>query len=62
MRYDRDEIKMELHYCGTELVLNREELRVREAALHALEYIRHLEGELRRAGFTDYNDQKDTEE
>ena len=26
------------------------------------DYIRQLEGELRRAGFTDYNDQKETEE
>ena len=35
--------------------------RWREDALDALSYIRQLEGDLRRAGFTEYNDPKDKE-
>ena len=33
--------------------------RYREAAIDAMAYIRHLEGELRRQGFTEYNEKED---
>lgn len=34
----------------------------RPALRDALDYIRQLEGDLRRAGFTEYNDPKESEE
>ena len=60
MRFDSFNIKLELHDLasgGYPLQLQHAR-KVREAALEALAYIRHLEGELRRNGFTDYNERE----
>lgn len=53
MRHDPTSIKL-----GLQHIVNRSiaPSQFRNAALEALAYIRHLEGELRRQGFTDYND------
>ncbi len=56
MRHDPLQIKIGL----TEI--SRRNTRYHEVALDALAYIRQLEGDLRRAGYTEYNDPKETEE
>lgn len=65
MRFDPTEIKLGLQYIvngSTEPTTNYSwrATRYREAAIDAMAYIRHLEGELRRNGFTDYNEREDT--
>lgn len=64
MKHDANEVKL-----GLQLIANQSPstlknswraVRYREAALDALAYIRHLEGELRRQGFTDYTEKEDT--
>jgi len=67
MGHDPTDIKLGLQHIANGSQDNLEPKswrarRYREAALDAMAYIRHLEGELRRAGFTEYNDQKETEE
>lgn len=67
MRHDPTDIKLGLQHIanGSHETIEPTSWRARryrEAALDAMSYIRQLEGELRRAGFTDYNDQKETEE
>ena len=64
MRYDPMEIKIGLQHIanGTTEAITEHSWRAksyREAALEAMAYIRHLEGELRRQGFTDYNEKED---
>lgn len=58
MRLEPVQIKIGLQY-----IANREHQpsQSRQAALDALAYIRQLEGDLRRAGFTEYNDPKEKE-
>lgn len=56
MKHDSLEIKMALKE------ISRRQARYHEVALEALAYIRQLEGDLRRAGFTEYNDPKESEE
>jgi uncharacterized protein YaiI (UPF0178 family) len=65
VRHNPTDIKLGLQHIAngtTEDVAatNWRARRYREAALEALAYIRHLEGELRRNGFTDYNEREDT--
>jgi hypothetical protein len=56
MRINRDQLKLELHYFAGEVHIHAHEYqRVRDTALTALEYIRQLEADLRRQGFTEYN-------
>lgn len=64
MKYNPNEIKI-----GLTLIANRSDATLassilavsyKETALEALAYIRHLEGELRRQGFTDYTEKEDT--
>lgn len=57
MRFDPTTIKL-----GLQHIVNRSVApsHFRNAALDALAYIRHLEGELRRQGFTDYNETEET--
>jgi len=68
MRHDPADVKLGLQHIANTASETTDHntawraRRYREAALDAMAYIRHLEGELRCAGFTDYNDQKDTEE
>ena len=59
MKHDPTDIKL-----GLQHIVNRSiaPSHFREAALDALRYIRQLEGDLRRAGFTEYNDPKESEE
>lgn len=59
MKYDPTEIKL-----GLQHIVNRSitPSQFRQSAIEALAYIRHLEGELRRARFTEYNDPKESEE
>lgn len=62
MRINRHELKTSLtHFAGNSQVHPNEYERVRDTALTALEYIRQLEADLRRAGFTEYNDPKEKE-
>lgn len=66
MRNDANRIKMGLTSIANQspstLASSAKAVRYRETALEALAYIRQLEGDLRRAGFTEYNDPKETEE
>ena len=67
MRHDPTDIKLGLQHIANGSHENIEPgswraRRYRDAAIDAIGYIRQLEGELRRAGFTEYNDQKETEE
>lgn len=55
MRHNALEIKMALKE------MSNRQTRYHEVALDALNYIRQLEGDLRRAGFTEYNDPKEKE-
>ena len=67
MRHDPADIKLGLQHIANTASDTTDNnsiwraRRYREAATDAIAYIRHLEGELRRAGFNDY-DQKDNEE
>jgi hypothetical protein len=62
MRINRHDLKLELHYFAGEIHISPDEYqRVHTTAHTALEYIRQLEGDLRRAGFTEYNDPKEKE-
>jgi hypothetical protein len=60
MRLDPKDIK-----DGLDELLTLDDIKLRIGARHIIrntkEYIRQLEGELRRAGFTEYNDPKDKE-
>jgi uncharacterized protein YaiI (UPF0178 family) len=65
MRFDPTEIKLGLQYIANNstddvAATNWRARRYREFAIDAMAYIRHLEGELRRNGFTDYNEREDT--
>jgi hypothetical protein len=56
MRINRQQLKEALtHFAGNSHVHPHEHQRVRDTALTALEYIRQLEADLRRQGFTEYN-------
>jgi hypothetical protein len=56
MRINRNELKTSLtHFAGNSHVHPHEYQQVRDTALTALEYIRQLEADLRRQGFTEYN-------
>lgn len=63
MRFDANEIKIGLTLIArrSDATLQSPILAVsyKETALDALAYIRHLEGELRRQGFTDYQEKED---
>lgn len=56
MRHDPTEVKLGLQHIVNRSVAPSQ---FRNAALDALAYIRHLEGELRRQGFTDYNEKEE---
>ena len=56
MRHDSNDIKLGLQFIVNNSVAPS---RFRTFAIEALQYIRHLEGELRRQGFTDYNEKED---
>ena len=66
MKHDPTEVKLGLQHIVNQspstLKNSWRAVRHREAALDALAYIRQLEGDLRRAGFTEYNDPKESEE
>ena len=65
MRLNPQSIRSGLQHIANEapaIVPDHRGQRWREDALDAMSYIRQLEGELRRAGFTEYNDPKETEE
>lgn len=63
MKYDPNEVKLGLQLIANQtpetLATSIKAHHYREAALDALAYIRHLEGELRRQGFTDYNEKEE---
>lgn len=63
MRFDANEIKIGLTLIArrSDATLQSSTLAVsyKETALDALAYIRHLEGELRRQGFTDYQEKEE---
>lgn len=63
MRFDANEIKIGLTLIAkrSDATLQSSTLAVsyKETAIEALAYIRHLEGELRRQGFTDYNEKEE---
>ena len=64
MRFDPAGVKLGLQHIvntASEPMTNYSwrATRYREAAIDALAYIRHLEGELRRNGFTDYNEREE---
>lgn len=62
MRYDRHSIRSGLQHIANEAPNSIEDWRgqrFRESALEAMAYIIHLEGELRRQGFTDYTDKEE---
>lgn len=65
MKHDSNEVKLGLQHIANQspstLKNSWRAVRYREAALEALAYIRQLEGDLRRAGFTEYNDPKEKE-
>ena len=64
MRLNPQQIRIGLQHIANEapdLVQDHRGQRWREDALDAMSYIRQLEGELRRAGFTEYNDPKEKE-
>lgn len=64
MRFNPDEIKLGLqHIINTDVghTTKWRTLFHQEAARDAIAYIRHLEGELRRQGFTDYNEKEETD-
>ena len=65
MKHDPTDIKIGLQHIANEapnVVHDHRGQRWREDALAAMSYIRQLEGDLRRAGFTEYNDPKESEE
>ena len=65
MKHDPTDIKTGLQHIANEApnaVADHRGQRWREDALDAMAYIRQLEGDLRRAGFTEYNDPKESEE
>jgi len=64
MRHDPAGIKLGLQYIVNVVsddvaATSWRARRYREAAIDAMAYIRHLEGELRRQGFTEYNEKED---
>lgn len=62
MRLNPQSIRSGLQHIANEapnIVPDHRGQRWREDALDAMSYIRQLEGELRRAGFLDYPEQKD---
>lgn len=62
MRHDRHGIRSGLQHIANEAPNQIEDWRgqrFRESALEAISYIIHLEGELRRQGFTDYTEKED---
>jgi uncharacterized protein YaiI (UPF0178 family) len=64
MRHDPTEVKLGLQYIANNAAddvaaTNWRARRYREFAMDAMAYIRHLEGELRRQGFTEYNEKED---
>lgn len=58
MRHDPTDVKLGLQHIVNRSVAPSQ---FRNAALDALAYIRHLEGELRRQGFTDYPEKEEEE-
>lgn len=65
MKHDPTEVKLGLQHIANDVpkrIADSRGRHFRESALDALAYIRQLEGDLRRAGFTEYNDPKETEE
>lgn len=64
MRLDRKEIRAGLQHIAAQEPddsTSWTRRNYREIALEALAYIRQLEGDLRRAGFIEYNDPKEKE-
>lgn len=62
MKHDPTEIKRGLHALANESEVIAPSWVIRqhkETAIDALAYIRHLEGELRRQGFTDYQEKEE---
>jgi hypothetical protein len=62
MRHDPTEVKLGLQHIANEAPDHSPTWRgqrFRESALDALAYIRQLEGDLRRQGFTEYNEKED---
>ena len=61
VRIDRQHLKEALtHFAGNSQVHPHEYQRNRETALTALQYIAQLEADLRRQGFTEYNDNEES--
>lgn len=56
MRHDPTDVKLGLQHIVNRSVAPSQ---FRNAALDALAYIRHLEGELRRQGFSDYDEKEE---
>lgn len=61
MRHNPTQIKNGLHAIANYSICGdcTPAAKQRETAIDALAYIRHLEGELRRQGFTDYTEKEE---